>query len=62
MKNLLILLGIISLAGIVFMRGGSDHASGLKHDRITTISNGEDVTIEDHLTDDWTVIEFGADW
>ncbi len=62
MKKLLLLLAIGSLAGFVYMRDGSDHASGLGHDRITTISTGEAVTIADHLSDDWTVIEFGADW
>ena len=60
MKNLLILL-ILGLAGFVLMRDSAP-ASRLEHDRITTISTGEAVTIEDHLNDGWTVIEFGAEW
>jgi len=62
MKNLLLLLGIVSLAGFVFFRGGSDSNGVRNHDRITTISSGESVNFEDHFGDDWTVFEFGADW
>ena len=62
MKNLLVLLGILSLAGFVFFRRGSASQSIGNHDRITTISNGESVDFEDHLGDGRTVFEFGADW
>ncbi len=60
MKLLILTLGILSLAGVVFM--GGEAREGLKHERIKTISNGQAVIIEDHLGTGLTVIDFGADW
>jgi len=61
MKNLLLALGILALAGVVFL--GDDSSSEVASERIRTISRGEEVEIAEHLDDDsWTVVEFGADW
>ena len=60
MKLLLVALGILSLVGVVYM--GGDSRESLQHERITTISNGEAVVIENHLGTGFTVIDFGADW
>ncbi|MFT5286986.1 MAG: hypothetical protein ACI8TQ_003161 [Planctomycetota bacterium] len=60
MKNLMLLIGILSLVGIVIIK--DDPQVGLTHERISTISAGESVDIENHLGEGFTIIEFGADW
>ena len=63
MKYLVLLGVILGLAGAVHFRNGQTPAPGPHSDRIQTISRGERVDLDDHVTSDgWTVVEFGADW
>ena len=60
MKNILLLLALLSLAGVVILR--QDYQADFEHERISVISVGESVSIEDHLAEGLTIIEFGANW
>ena len=57
---------VVGLVGIVIThdsRTGSSPGSSGGGEKVVTISHGEAVTIEDHLTrGTYTIVEFTADW
>jgi hypothetical protein len=66
MKILLTCLLLFGTIGFVVTRGEAAAFPGDEvpaSERIATISEGDEVDLDDHLdADGWTVVEFTADW